>query len=277
MTGRIALGGAAFSLSDARDEDAAIRVIQAAADAGVGIFDTARAYAPLDEPMHNERLMSRALSGRDDIMVATKGGHFRTGQDSWGVDNSPGRLRRDVEDSLLALATDRIDLYYLHRADHPGPIGESIQVLGQLRDEGKISGIGISNVTADQIDEAIQVAPVAAVQNHHSVVGRESAEVLRRCEELSIPFFAYSPLRGEAVGPQAVDRFPGMAAEARERDVSLQRLLLRGLLASSPVLSVVVGSTRASTVRESAAAASEPWNARLDTVFRTDVSGDHPA
>lgn len=271
LTGQVALGGAGFSLPDVRHDDGAVAVIRAAADAGVRIFDSARAYAPLGDPLHNERLMARALAGRDDVTVATKGGHFRTGQDSWDVDNSPERLRRDVEDSLMALGTERIDLYYLHRADHPGPIGESVLVLRELRDAGKISRIGVSNVTVGQIDEAVGVAPVAAVQNHRSVAGRESSDVLRRCEELSIPFFAYSPLRGEATGPRVAERFPRTAAHAQQRGVSVQRLLLRGMLASSPVLSVVVGATRALTALDSAAVMSQPWDARLDAAFLDDL------
>jgi len=271
LTGCIALGGAGFSLTDEPDAEAAIRVIRAAADAGVIVFDSARAYAPVDDPFHNESLFAEALSGRPGILIGTKGGHFRTGQREWAIDNSPDRLRRDVDDSLVALGVEHIGLYYLHRADQPEPIARSVATLNELRQAGKIARIGISNVTAGQVDEAVTVAPIAAVQNHHSVGGSESIAVLRRCEELGIPFFAYSPLRGNGIGERAVRDFPRTSAIATSRGVSLQRLLLRAMLASSPMMSVIVGAGREETAVDSALAPFEPWDAELATLFALDV------
>jgi pyridoxine 4-dehydrogenase len=275
LTGQVALGGAQFSLPDVRDDDAAVEVVRVAAEAGVRVFDSARAYAPFGDPTHNESLLARALHGRTDVLVATKGGHFRSGPEEWDVDNSPDRLRRDVEDSLVALGVERLDLYYLHRADHPTPIARGVAALADLRDAGKIARIGISNVTVAQVDEALAVAPVAAVQNLHSAAHAESADVLRRCEQLGIPFFAYSPLRGVASGPVAARAFPRTAALATERGVSVQRLLLRGLLASSPVISVITGASRVPTAIDAAAAAIEPWDDDLAAAFSADTDSRH--
>ncbi len=271
LTGCIALGGAGFSLSDEPDAEVAARVIRAAADAGIKIFDSARAYAPVDDPFHNESLFANALAGRSDVLIGTKGGHFRTGHGEWGIDNSPDRLRRDVHDSLVALRVKQIGLYYLHRADHPQPIARSVGTLNELRQEGKIARIGISNVTVRQVDEALAVAPIAAVQNHHSVGGTESISVLRHCEETGIPFFAYSPLRGNGTGERAVKAFSRTSVVAKSRGVSLQRLLLRAMLASSPMMSIIVGAGRQQTAVDSALAPLEPWDAELATSFALDV------
>jgi len=271
LTGCIVLGGAGFSLSDEPDAEIAIRVIRAAADAGVKIFDSARAYAPVGDPFHNESLFASALAGRSDVLIGTKGGHFRTGHGEWGIDNSPDRLRRDVDDSLVALGVEQIGLYYLHRADHPEPIGRSVSTLNELRQEGKIARIGISNVTVRQLDEALAVAPIAAVQNHHSVRGAESIGVLRHCEELGVPFFAYSPLRGSGTGERAVKAFPRTSAVATSRGLSLQRLLLRAMLASSPMMSIIVGAGREESAVDSALAPLESWDAELATSFALDL------
>lgn len=253
----IAAGCASFSLADARDDTAAVRTIRAALDAGVTIFDTARAYATIDDQMHNERLLARALGGDSGAVMMTKGGHFRTGQSEWGVDNSPERLRRDVDDSLSALGVDRIGVYFVHRADGGIDIAESFGALEELRREGKIESLGISNATGEQIAAAAAVAPLAAVQNPHTF---EPDGALRQAERLGIAYFVYSPLGGPSVAGSVQDRFPRLARIARRRGTSTQRLLLRAILERSPVVSVVVGAGRPQTARDSAAAASETWD-----------------
>jgi len=224
-------------------------------------------------------LFATALAGRDDVLIGTKGGHFRTGPREWDVDNSPSRLRRDVDDSLQALGVDRLGLFYLHRADgrerfrggtgDPPSVGEAVAALDEVRRAGKVAGIGLSNATVAQVDEAVAIAPLAAVQNNLTV-GTADDPLLRRCEELGVPFFAYAPLRGVALGDDAAARFPATAALAAGRGVSVQRLLLRGLLASSPVLSVVVGAGREATAVDSAAAMTEPWDEEAPAAYEAD-------
>ncbi|MFE9453954.1 aldo/keto reductase [Streptomyces sp. NPDC006739] len=270
LVGQVALGGATFSLGADRKRSGDIATIRAAADAGIRIFDSARAYAPVDDPQHNERLFAHALKGRSDVLIATKGGHFRTGQDTWDVDNSAARLRQDVAASLDALGVERIGLYYLHRADAPYPIGGSVSTLEEMRREGKIQRIGLSNVTAAQLEEAHSITPIDAVQNHHSVAHAESSDVLRLCEKLNIPFFAYSPLRRDDGQPYS-EGFSRMGALAADRGISLARLLLRALLESSPVMSVVSGASRAESAMDSAAALTEVWDEELESAWQEDV------
>lgn len=275
----IAAGCASFSLAHDRDDSAAVATIRAARDTGVTIFDTARAYATLDDQLHNERLLALALTGDgnddDGAIIMTKGGHFRTGEREWGVDNSPERLRRDVDDSLRALGVDRIGVYFVHRADGGIDIAESFGALEALRREGKIEHLGISNATGEQISAAAAVAPLAAVQNPHTF---EPDEALHRAESLGVAYFVYSPLGGPSVAGSVRDRFPRLAAVAARRGVSPQRMVLRGILERSTVMSLVVGAGRPATARDSAAAASEPWDDEsrdaLDDDLRNAPGGD---
>ncbi|MBK4347108.1 aldo/keto reductase [Lacisediminihabitans changchengi] len=270
LTGQVALGGAGFSIMPQLDDARAIATIRAGYDAGIRIFDSARAYAPADDPLHNERLFRTALDGRPDVVVATKGGHYRERTGEWRIDNRPDRLRRDIEDSIRALDTRPIGLYFLHRADAQASIGEAVAALDDARRDGLIDGIGISNVTIEQLDEATAIAPISAVQNRHSALLRESDAVLARCEQLAIPFFAYSPLSGIGAGAELARRLPNLAALAAERGVSVQRMAIASLLASSPYLSVVVGAGRPATAKDSAAAVSEAWGDREREALELD-------
>ena len=270
LTGQVVLGGAGFSIGPALDDARAIATIRAGYDAGIRVFDSARAYAPPDDPLHNERLFRTALEGRPDVVVATKGGHYREPTGEWSIDNSSQRLRSDIEDSIRALETRTIDLYFLHRADAQASIAEAVGALDDARRDGLIDGIGISNVTVDQLDEAMTIAPISAVQNRHSAALRESEAVLARCEQLGIPFFAYSPLGGIGHGAELGRLLPSLAALADARGVSVQRMAIASLLASSPVLSVVVGAGRPATAMDAAMATSEPWGDRERAALALD-------
>ena len=280
LIGQVVLGGAGFSLAEQPDDAKAVEVIRSARAAGIRLFDSARAYAPVGDPLHNERLFATALAGDNDVLIASKGGHFRTGSSTWDVDNTPIRLRRDIDDSRRALGVERIGLYFLHRADGRAvfhgwshqrePLRDSIACLDQLRHEGKIERLGLSNVTSGQLEEALGIARIDAVQNFLSVTGVGALDVLRACETHAVPFFAYSPLRHGGTGLDAERNFPRMHALASLRGVSIQRLLLRGLLASSPVMSVVVGASRSATAVDAAAVPSEPWDAEASAAFCED-------
>jgi aryl-alcohol dehydrogenase-like predicted oxidoreductase len=160
-------------------------------------------------------------------------------------------------------------LYYLHRVDlAEQPVEEGVAALASLRDEGKLARVGLSNVLVAELEKAAAVTRIDVVQNQHSAMGRESADVLAWCEANDVPFFAYSPLR-----LSSIQSAPRLAAMAGARGVSLQRLLLRALLASSPVLSVVSGATRIATVLDSLAAESEPWDEVLEAAYAADQVG----
>jgi pyridoxine 4-dehydrogenase len=262
LVGRVALGVAGFSF-DPRDRAADLATLRAGLAAGAGILDTARAYARVDDPLYGEQLAADAARGAG-VIVGTKGGHSRTGASSWDADISAPRIRADVETSLRVFG--RLDLYYLHRVDlAEQPVEEGIATLAALRDEGKVARIGVSNVSVAALERAAAVARIDAVQNRHTAMGRESADVLAWCGANNVPFFAYSPLRSSAAAPH-------LTAQADKRGVSLQRLQLRALLQSSPVISVVSGATRPETVVDSLAAESEPWDEDLAIAYAADLA-----
>ena len=153
------LGTAQFAFGDGTPEES-VATVHAALDAGVMLIDTALAYTRPGVESYAEQVVARALRGltTERPLVATKGGHWRRG-DSFPVDGRPGTLRAHCEISLRTLEADRIDLYQLHHVDPRVPLPDSVGALGQLRQEGKIAAIGLSNVTVAQLDEALAVAP----------------------------------------------------------------------------------------------------------------------
>jgi aryl-alcohol dehydrogenase-like predicted oxidoreductase len=248
-----------------RDRSVDLATIRTGIAAGVAILDTARAYTRVDVPTYGEELAAEAARG-SGVLVGTKGGHSRTSESTWDADISADRIRSDVETSLRAFGREQLDLYYLHRVDlAEQPVEEGVAALASLRDAGKVARIGLSNVSVAELERAAAVARIDAVQNHHSAMGLESAAVLAWCEAHDVPFFAYSPLRHSAVAPQ-------LTALAAARGVSVQRLQLRALLESSPVLSVVSGATRPTTVLDSFAAESDPWDDELESAYAADLA-----
>jgi aryl-alcohol dehydrogenase-like predicted oxidoreductase len=254
----IGLGAMPMSLRGRPDEAQAIRTIHAALDAGATLIDTADAYAQDEADVgHNERLIAKALRGRrDDVVVATKGGHTRRGQ-AWELDGSPEHLRAACEASLRALGTDRIDLYQYHRPDPEVPYAESIGALKELQDEGKMRWIGISNANAGQIEEARGIAEIAAVQNQLSLdftSPLENGEV-DLCADRGIAFLPWSPLGGIGNAGGAGEA-PIVHELAEEHGVSPQQVALAWLLALSPVVIPIPGASRPETIIDSLGAAS---------------------
>src|SRR5215831_2110000 len=153
-----------LSTDEDRDEERAVATIAAAGDSGVTVFDTAHAYARDETELgHNERLLARALRGRD-ARIVTKGGMARGGA-AWIPDGRAKSIRADCEASLAALDSLAIDLYLLHTPDPRVPWATSVRALARLLDEGLVGSIGVSNVNRTQLDEALALAPVAAVEN----------------------------------------------------------------------------------------------------------------
>ncbi len=258
LSGAIVLGTATMGLrAHQRSRADDLATIRLAYDLGIRAFDTARVYAPADDPLYAEMLLAEALYGLDDVLVMTKGGHFRTAEHGFAVDNSPMRLRRDVEDSLRALRCERLDLYLLHRADDESvPLADSVGELAALREEGKIREIGVSNVRLDQLLAALDVAPVAAVQNQYSplctdwspVSRAECDKVVAECETRGIAYVAYSPLKTD--GPPISVVRPDLVTERCSPAASL----LSEVLALSPAVAVISGASRPETVRDAVTA-----------------------
>ena len=255
--GAIGLGGMPMSVEGMGDEAQSLATIHAALEQGVTLIDTADAYAPdSDSVGHNERLIAKALAtyGSDttDVLVATKGGHTRTADGGWGQNGRPDHLRQACEASLKALGVEAIGLYQYHRPDPQVPYADSIGALEDLRSEGKIRLVGISNASVDKIREAQGITRLSAVQNEFSPSFRSSEGELTYCAEQGIAFLPWSPLGGIGKAGELAGPF---AAVAQAHGVSAQQVCLAWLLAKSPVVLPIPGASRAASIRDSAQAA----------------------
>jgi aryl-alcohol dehydrogenase-like predicted oxidoreductase len=253
----IGLGEMPLSVENRPDEDRAIRTIHAALDAGVNLIDTADAYAlGQDDVGHGERLIAKALDGRrDDVFIATKGGHTRNGR-AWELDGRPEHIRAACEASLRALGTDRIDLYQFHRPDPKVPYAESVGAFKELQDEGKVRWVGISNASVEQIEEALGIVDVVAVQNQLALnfTGPIERGEVAFCDERGIAFLPWSPLGGIGrAGGTARTTAVTDAAEAH--GVSPQQVVLAWLLGLGETVIPIPGSSRPETIQDSARAA----------------------
>jgi aryl-alcohol dehydrogenase-like predicted oxidoreductase len=198
----IGYGGMHLSIVDRPTESDAIRVIHAALDHGVTLFDTADVYC-LDHTDigHNERLFAKALASwggpRHGVVVATKAGMIRP-DGRWERNGRPEHIRQACERSLRTLGVDVIDLYQFHAPDPTVPFAESVGAFRRLRDEGKIRCFGLSNVSVAQIEEAGAILPVTSVQNRLNPFFREavSGGVVAHCAAHGLGFLAYSPVGG---------------------------------------------------------------------------------
>ncbi len=258
----IGLGGMPMSIEGRPDRDRSLATIHASLEAGVTFIDTADAYhLHADEVGHNESLIAEALQswGGDasQVLVATKGGHLRPGDGSWTIDSSPQHLREACEASLKRLGVDAIGLYQLHRPDVSGvPYEESVGAIGELLDEGKIQMAGISNADPEQIRLAQEVlgGRLVSVQNQYSPSYRSSEPELRLCDELGIAFLPWSPLGGISKAGELGSTFAPFQEVADAHGVSPQQVTLAWMLATSPVVIPIPGSSRPETARDSAAA-----------------------
>ena len=254
----VGLGGMPMSLSGRPPEERSVRTIHAALDAGVNLIDTADSYCvDGDDVGHNERLIAKALRGRrDGVIVATKGGHTRPGG-AWDLDGSRAHLRTACEASLLALETDRIDLYQFHRPDPDVPYEESIGAIKELQDEGKVRWVGISNASVEQIDLACSMVDVVAVQNQLSLEYTSPLEKgeVAACEERRIAFLPWSPLGGIPKAADAAATHDPVRAAADAHGVSPQQVALAWLLSLSPVVVPIPGASRPESIEDSVQAA----------------------
>jgi pyridoxine 4-dehydrogenase len=229
------------------DRHEAVAVLRQALELGVNFIDTADSYGP----EVSEELIAEALHPYpEDLVIATKGGMTRPGPGRWIRDCSPEHLREACQRSLRRLRLDRIDLYQLHAVDPGVPLEESVGALAELREEGKIAHVGLSNVDIAELERAREVVPVVSVQNRYSVAERDSEPVLDRCERDGLAFIPWGPLRAVSEDGDGVIRRVADAHGASELQVALAWLLAR-----SHAMLPIPGTSSVEHLEENVAAA----------------------
>lgn len=230
------------------DPGEAKKVLKRAVELDVNFIDTADAYGP----DVSEQLIHDALAPYDGVIVATKGGQLRGGPGDWRPNGSPEHLRDACNASLRRLGVSQITVYQLHRPDPMVPFEESVKTLIDLQKVGKIRYIGLSNVTLAQLKRALELTPVVSVQNHYNVEHRRDNEpVLKFCEEQGIAFVPYFPIGGgmHDYNQKVLNEL------ADKHDVTTRQIALAWLLAHSPAMLPIPGTSSIDHLEENIAAA----------------------
>lgn len=226
----------------------AVKVLRRAVDLGVNLIDTADSYGPaIAEPLIRQALHPYA----DDLVIATKAGLTRSGPGDWRPVGRPEYLRQQAEMSLRILDIERIPLFQLHRIDPKVDLADQIGELKLLQEEGKINQIGLSEINVDQLIEAQKIAEIATVQNLYNLANRSAQPLLDHCTAENIGFIPWFPLAtGELAGPGSK-----LAAIAEQKQASPSQLALAWLLAKSPVILPIPGTSSVDHLEDNMAAA----------------------
>jgi aryl-alcohol dehydrogenase-like predicted oxidoreductase len=230
---------------DPPDHDRAIATLRRVVELGVNFIDTADAYGP----DVSENLLAEALHPYpDDLVIATKGGLTRSGPGRWETDGRPEHLREACEGSLRRLKMDQIPLYQFHRPDPKVNLVDSIGALVELKNEGKIRHIGLSNVDEHQLREAQHLTPIVSIQNRFNAGDRSSESMLDLCEQEQIVFLPWAPLQDTGTdGP--------VSAAAKAHGVTEHQIVLAWLLAHSPQMLPIPGTGSPDHAEDNVAAA----------------------
>ena len=244
------------------DPEEARAVLRRVVELGVNFIDTADSYGP----EVSERLIGETLHPYPEgLVIATKGGLTRPGPGRWEPDGRPEHLREACEGSLQRLKVDRIDLYQLHRIDPRVPAEASLGTLAELREEGKVRHVGLSEVSVEEIEQAREMVPIASVQNRYNLTDRGSEDVLDFCEREGIGFIPWFPL---ATGDLA--RSGGPLDEIADRhDATPGQIALAWLLMRSPVMLPIPGTSSVEHLDENVGAA----NVRLEAEEFEELAG----
>ena len=228
------------------DHDAAIRTLRRAVELGVNFIDTADSYGP----NVSEELIAEALHPYPaGLVIATKGGWERVGPGQWIHNASPRHLREAVDGSLNRLKLDRIDVYQLHVPDPAVSFDASMETLADLRAQGKIRHVALSNVTLEHVERARKIVPIVSVQNRYSFADREWDFLLDHCEKNGIGFIPWAPLG------QMREANELLARVAQQLDASPMQVALAWLLRRSPVTIPIPGTSSPQHLEENVAAA----------------------
>jgi pyridoxine 4-dehydrogenase len=229
-----------------KNRSEAMAVLRSAVELGVSFIDTADSYGP-----HvSEELIADALFPYPkDLVIATKGGWDRPGPNQWTHNATPAHLREAVEGSLKRLRLQRIDVYQLHIPDPVVPFEDSVGTLAQLRSEGKIKLIGLSNVTQEHIERARRIVPIVSVQNRYSFADREWDYVVDYCERNAIAFIPWFPLGAGRVAGQLLEQI------AQAHQATPQQVAVAWLLKRSRFMLPIPGTSSVKHLEENTAAA----------------------
>lgn len=276
---RVGFGAARLTAGDGwglpADPERSRALVRAAREAGIDHFDTADVHGPGIA----EAIIGEAIGDADDVLVATKVGMLRAGPRTWDVLGHPNYLRQQVYASLARLRRERIDLLYLHRVDPAYPLADQLGALQELRDQGLVGRLGVSEPTATQLDEVLALEPhLAAVQSLYNLVARDNAAIARTLDEHGIPFVAYWPLIGRGLSHERHARlFAALAPVAADLDVSTPELVLAWIFTTLPNSLAVVGSRSARHLAGNVAAADlrlpAETLARIDDVVARELAG----
>ncbi len=228
------------------DRDEARAVLRRAVALGVNFIDTADSYGP----DISEELIADALAPYpDDLVIATKGGLLRPGPNEWSPDGRPAHLKAACEGSLRRLGVEQIALYQWHRPDLAVPLEDSVGALVELKEEGKIRHIGVSNLDEEQLRRAQALTPVVSLQNRYNLSDRGSESLVDLCEQEQMAFLPWAPIQG-------IDEIPAVVEVARRHGVTTRQVTLAWLLARSPSLLLIPGTGSVAHLEDNIAAAS---------------------
>ncbi|MBO0868791.1 MAG: aldo/keto reductase [Micromonosporaceae bacterium] len=228
-----------------KSRDEAKAVLRRVVELGVNFIDTADSYGP-----HiSEELIAEALYPYpDDLVIATKGGLERTGPGKWPVNGRPEHLVEACEGSLRRLRLEQIPLYQWHRPDPKVPFEDSLGAIFQLKEQGKIRHIGLSNVSEEQLRQAQRLTPIVSIQNRYNVDDRQSESLVDLCEQEQMVFLPWAPI-------QDLDRNATVREIAQAHGVTPRQVVLAWLLARSPSILPIPGTGSVDHLEENVAAA----------------------
>ncbi|HXN24623.1 MAG TPA: aldo/keto reductase [Candidatus Dormibacteraeota bacterium] len=230
-----------------KDRKGALAALRRTLDLDINFIDTADSYGPHT----SEELIAEALFPYPaGLVIATKGGWNRPGPNQWTHDATPSHLRKAVEGSLKRLRLDRIDVYQLHIPDPVVSLEASVEALADLRNEGKIRLVALSNVTQEHIERARRIVPIVSVQNRYSFADREWDYVVNYCERNGIAFIPWFPLGAGKVAGEVLNRI------AQERHASPMQIALAWLLRRSPIMLPIPGTSSIEHLEQNVAATS---------------------
>ncbi len=245
------------------DRAGALAVVKAAIEQGVDFIDTADSYGP---QVSEQIIAEAAFPYPDGLVIATKAGLTRTGPGEWPPVGRPAYLKQQVELSLRNLKVDRIDLIQLHRIDSEVPLADQLGAFAELKEQGKVRHIGVSEVSVEELVAAREITEIASVQNLYNLTNRQSADVLEYATAEGIAFIPWFPI---ATGDLAKPDSP-VAAVAEELDATPSQVALAWLLQKSPVILPIPGTKSVDHLTENMAAAqltlSDDDMAKLDAL-----------